>query len=76
MVRLVWNTRVEGNCCQKCKQRPKVQCQIKTVQIVHQFKPENETDLPLEKGQLVIGNFVEDDWWVGEDPATGRTGRI
>tara|TARA_B110000090_G_scaffold203474_1_gene248113 strand:- start:105 stop:656 length:552 start_codon:yes stop_codon:yes gene_type:complete len=41
---------------------------------IHQFKPENETDLPLEKGQLVLGNFVEGDWWVGEDPATGRAG--
>ena len=41
---------------------------------IHQFKSENETDLPLEIGQLVLGNFVEGDWWVGEDPATGRAG--
>jgi hypothetical protein len=41
---------------------------------LHNFKAEEQTDLPLEKGQLVIGNFLEDDWWVGDDPAAGTSG--
>ena len=41
---------------------------------IHQFKAEEDQDLALEKGQLVLGNFLEDDWWVGEDPANGNAG--
>ena len=36
---------------------------------LHNFSAEEQTDLPLEKGQLVIGHTLEDEWWVGEDPA-------
>ena len=40
----------------------------------HTFKAEEDQDLPLEKGQLIYGNFLEDAWWVGEDPASGKSG--
>jgi hypothetical protein len=40
----------------------------------HTFAAEEQQDLPLEKGQLVYGNFLEDAWWVGEDPVTGKGG--
>ena len=40
----------------------------------HTFEAEEQQDLPLEKGQLVYGNFSEEGWWVGEDPVTGKGG--
>jgi hypothetical protein len=40
----------------------------------HTFKAEEDQDLALEKGQLVYGNYLEDAWWVGENPVTGKEG--
>ena len=41
---------------------------------IHTFEAQQDEDLALEKGQLVLGNFLEDDWWVGNDPASGKAG--
>ena len=41
---------------------------------IHNFAAEQKQALELVKGQLVIGNHLEDEWWVGLDPASGKQG--